>query len=69
MAASQTILMVGEKKAAAMFDLTPADFLKGVQLGHFPKPRDLFGHRRWVFQELHAIATGQMARPDGGLEI
>jgi hypothetical protein len=62
-------LMVGEKTAAELFDMKTADFLKGVDAGYFPLPKEIGGHRRWAMEDLRSIAEGRKARPDGGLEI
>ena len=69
MAIDLTPLMVGEKKAAALFDMKPADFLHGVASGHFPPPHLIMGQDRWVYRELRDIAEGKKARPDGGLVL
>lgn len=63
-------ILVNEKDAAAMLAMTVKEFRGLVEGGHLPKPLERFpGISRWLVDELRSIATGQAARPDGGLEL
>lgn len=62
-------LMVGDRRAAGLFDMKPTEFRKGVALGFFPEPKQVMGMDRWSFEELKAVADGKAARPQEGLEI
>ena len=40
-------LFAGHRKAAALLDLKPAEFLRLVENGVLPKPKNIGGHKRW----------------------
>ena len=51
-------IAAGERKAAAMFDMTVGDFLRLVDAGTLPKPRDIGKQQRWCVSDLEAIVSG-----------
>lgn len=57
-------LFVGEKRAAELFDMKPAEFRGLVDDGVLPKPRPIGPHERWDVEQLQSIARGDEA--DGG---
>lgn len=59
-----TILFAGDKKAAALLDLKPAEFRGLVDDGVLPKPTNIGGFERWDVEQLQCIARGDAA--DGG---
>ncbi len=54
-----TPIFATERTAAQLFDMTPAEFMSLVNLGHLPKPRDIGGVQRWDVAELTRIAKGE----------
>lgn len=62
--------LVNEANAARLFDMKPAEFRALVESGHLPSGSEIApGFKRWNCDQLKAIATGEAARPDGGLEL
>ena len=65
-----TPILATETTAAALLDMKPAEFRALVAVGHLPKGREIApGVRRWSFEDLRALASGVLARPDRGLEL
>lgn len=56
-------LAVGEKTAAAMFDMSPKEFGELVSCGAFPPPKTFGSHERWALTDLEAILSGKASRP------
>lgn len=59
-----TILFAGDKKAAALLDMKPAEFRGLVDDGVLPKPTKIGGFERWDVEQLQSIARGDAA--EGG---
>lgn len=59
-----TILFAGDKKAAALLDMKPAEFRGLVDEGVLPKPTKIGGFERWDVEQLQSIARGDAA--EGG---
>lgn len=59
-----TILFAGDKKAAALLDMKPAEFRGLVEDGVLPKPTKIGGFERWDVEQLQSIARGDAA--EGG---
>lgn len=57
-------LFAGDKKAAALLDMKPAEFRSSVNDGVLPTPIDIGGFERWDVEQLKAIARGDGL--DGG---
>jgi hypothetical protein len=51
-------LFAAERKAAAMLDLRPAEFLRLVGDGVLPSPTKIGIHERWDMEQLQAIVRG-----------
>lgn len=51
-------LMVGERKAAGLLDMKPAEFLRLVDEGVLPRPYTRGGFDRWDVLELVRIWKG-----------
>lgn len=62
-------IAVAEKTAAAMLDLSVADFANLVANGALPGPKDIGGHKRWMMADLEAILTGDAAKPKEAFSI
>lgn len=63
-------LLASESTAAALLDLKPSEFRKLVVDGHLPRGREVApGLLRWSVDELRRIASGEAARPHGGLDL
>jgi len=58
------ILFAGDKKAAALLDMKPAEFRGLVDDGVLPKPTNIGGFERWDVEQLQSIARGDAA--EGG---
>lgn len=56
------ILFAGDKKAAALLDMKPAEFRELVEDGVLPKPTKIGGFERWDVEQLQAIARGDAAQ-------
>ncbi len=56
-----TPLFAGDKKAAALLDLKPAEFRGLVDDGVLPKPTNIGGYERWDIEQLQTIARGDAA--------
>ncbi|MEM9049966.1 MAG: hypothetical protein AAGC92_14745 [Pseudomonadota bacterium] len=56
-----TILFAGEKRAAALLDMKPADFRALVDGGVLPKPKKIGDFERWDVEQLQVIARGDAA--------
>lgn len=54
-------ILASERTAAKLLDMKPAEFLKLVQEGHLPKPRNIAGLERWDVDELRQIGRGEIA--------
>jgi predicted DNA-binding transcriptional regulator AlpA len=59
------VLFAGERTAAQLLDMRPADFLALVDEGHLPRPREIGGLKRWDVEELRRIITGEAAEGMG----
>lgn len=55
------ILFAGDKKAAALLDMKPAEFRGLVDDGVLPKPTNIGGFERWDVEQLQSIARGDSA--------
>ena len=55
------ILFAGDKKAAALLDMKPAEFRSLVDHGVLPKPTNIGGFERWDVEQLQSIARGDAA--------
>lgn len=62
-------LAVKAQTAAAMLDLSAADFLKLVERGALPPPVRIGGHDRWHVAQLEAILRGNAAKPNEEFEL
>ncbi len=70
MATRPAPIYANEKTAAALLDMQPAEFLKLVAAEFLPPGRQIApGIIRWQVDELQRICAGELARPDGGLEL
>lgn len=58
------ILFACGRKAAALFDMKPAEFLALVDNGVLPKPTKIGDFERWDVEQLQSIARGDTA--EGG---
>jgi hypothetical protein len=56
--AAELPILASSRRAAKLLDLTEAEFLKLVEDGHLPQPREIAGFRRWDVSSLQSIATG-----------
>lgn len=54
-------IAVRERTAAAMLDMTPAEFRRLVDGGHLPPPRTIGGMARWETSTLRRIISGEAA--------
>jgi hypothetical protein len=52
-------IAVGEKGAAQLLDLKPADFRSLVDRGILPRPRKVGPYERWDAEELRAVMRGE----------
>lgn len=52
------MLFAGDKKAAALLDMKPAEFRGLVEDGVLPKPVNIGGFERWDVEQLQSIARG-----------
>lgn len=60
-----TPILASDKTAAALLDLTPAEFRCLVECGSLPRGRELApGVVRWDTEELRRIAKGEPADED-----
>ena len=59
-----SILFAGDKKAAELLDMKPAEFRGLVDHGVLPKPTNIGGFERWDVEQLRSIARGDAA--EGG---
>lgn len=57
-------LFAGDRKAAALLDMKPAEFRGLVDDGVLPKPKNIGGFERWDVEQLQSIARGDAA--EGG---
>lgn len=64
---THNILFAGSKKAAALLDMKPAEFLDLVDVGVLPKPTNIGGFERWDVEQLQSIARGDAAE-DGPIK-
>jgi len=63
-------LAVKHSNAAKMLDMQPREFSRLVSMGCLPPPVKLAdGVERWRVEDLQAILSGKMARPDEGMEV
>ncbi|PHQ68570.1 MAG: hypothetical protein COB97_09750 [Paracoccus sp.] len=60
-------IAVRERTAAAMLDMTPAEFRRLVDGGHLPPPKSIGGLPRWETSTLRRIISGEAA-DDGDFE-
>lgn len=51
-------LYASDATAAKLLDMGRGDFLRLVDGGHLPKPRDIGGMKRWDVPELQKIING-----------
>ena len=61
-------ILAGERTAAKLLDLKPADFRALVNEGHLPKPREIAGYERWDVEELRQIGRGEIASGMSGVQ-
>lgn len=54
-----TPMFAQEKTAAKLMDMSTTEFIRLVEAGHLPKPRDIGGIKRWDVAELARIAKGE----------
>lgn len=60
--ARHTPILAGEKSAAELLDMQPAEFLALVEAGCFPRGREIApGVIRWPVDDLRRIACGEAA--------
>lgn len=53
-------IFAGPRRAAAMLDLTPREFLRLVDKGALPRPVSIGGeHPRWNMRQIESILTGE----------
>lgn len=52
-------MLVGERRAAGVLDLKPAEFRQLVDDGHLPRPYPCGGFERWDADELIRIWKGE----------
>lgn len=65
-----TPILANETTAAALLDMSPADFRALVNAGHLPRGKEIApGFPRWDTDDLRKLSKGDMARPDGGLTL
>lgn len=64
---TMTPIFAGEKKAAALLDMKPAEFRSLVESGALPPPQNLCGYQRWRVKDLEAIGDG--GAMDGDFEV
>ncbi|MEO9632264.1 MAG: hypothetical protein ABJG14_17680 [Sulfitobacter sp.] len=57
-------LVVKENTAAAMFDMTSAEFRQLVAQGALPSPEKIGNLKRWRVDLLHAVFDAEAARPE-----
>lgn len=58
-------LFAGPKKAAALLDMTQAEFLSLVERGALPRPVRIGGKiERWNMRQIEAILTGEAMKDD-----
>ena len=69
MSAHTRHLAVGDKTAAAMFDMTLKVFWELVSCGALPGPTVIGGYNRWIVSDLEAILTGEAARPEEAFTV
>lgn len=61
-------IFAGERKAAKLLDMKPAEFRALVNEGHLPQPRHIAGLERWDVEELRQIGRGDAAFGMGGVQ-
>lgn len=61
-------LFANERTAAQLFDMKTSEFVRLVEEGHLPKPRDIGGIKRWDVLELHRTARGEVAEGMGNVQ-
>ena len=62
-------ILVNEKTAARLLDMTVAEFRSLVEAGHLPRGREIFpGVVRWVTEDLRRIASGDAADGMGDVQ-
>ncbi|GHF70931.1 hypothetical protein [Seohaeicola zhoushanensis] len=60
-------ILANEKTAAALLDLTAAEFRRLVDAGHLPRGREIApGFVRWETEELRRICSGEAV--EGNIE-
>ena len=62
-------LVVKENTAAAMFDMTSAEFRQLVAQGTLPSPEKIGNLKRWRVDLLHAVFDAEAARPEEELTL
>lgn len=62
------LLFANECSAARLLDMKPTEFLRLVEGGHLPRPRDIGGLKRWDVQELRQIISGQAVDGMGDIQ-
>ena len=55
-----TPLFAGERTAAKLLDMKPAEFRELVKEGILPNPANIGGFERWEVDLLRAIASGTL---------
>jgi len=61
------VIFAAERRAAALLDMKPTEFLQLVNDGVLPKPTLIGAHKRWDVEQLQDIARGQAI--DGLAEV
>lgn len=60
-----TPMFAGPKKAAALLDMTQAEFLSLVERGALPRPVNIGGKiERWNMKQIEAILSGEAMQDD-----
>jgi hypothetical protein len=63
-------LYASKQTAAKLLDMKPAEFGALVEAGHLPRAEEIApGFERWRVEVLQKLKRGDLARPDGGLEL
>ena len=52
-------IYASDRTAAELLDMKRAEFLRLVEGGHLPKPRDIGGFKRWDTDDLRRIIRGE----------
>ena len=64
-----TPIFVRATTAAAMLDMSTAEFRRLVAAGALPPPVGIGGHERWHVAQIEAMLSGIAARPNQDFEL